>query len=54
MEEIGGEPVPRSMILTDMAQLDEALETVGLPAIIRPAYTLGGVPVAVWPTPQKN
>lgn len=43
MEEIGGEPVPRSMILTDMAQLDEALETVGLPAIIRPpAYTLGG------------
>jgi carbamoyl-phosphate synthase large subunit len=41
MEEIG-EPVPRSMILTDMAQLDEALETVGLPAIIRPAYTLGG------------
>jgi len=41
MNEIG-EPVPRSMILTDMAQLDEALETVGLPAIIRPAYTLGG------------
>ena len=41
MDEIG-EPVPRSMILTDMAQLDEALETVGLPAIIRPAYTLGG------------
>ncbi len=37
-----GEPVPRSMILRDMGQLDEALEIVGLPAIIRPAYTLGG------------
>ncbi|WFN34962.1 carbamoyl-phosphate synthase large subunit [Methanogenium sp. S4BF] len=37
-----GEPVPRSMILRDMSQLDQALETVGLPAIIRPAYTLGG------------
>jgi carbamoyl-phosphate synthase large subunit len=36
------EPVPKSMILTRMDQLDEALETVGLPAIVRPAYTLGG------------
>jgi carbamoyl-phosphate synthase large subunit len=41
MERIG-EPVPKSMILTRMDQLDEALETVGLPAIVRPAYTLGG------------
>jgi carbamoyl-phosphate synthase large subunit len=41
MESIG-EPVPRSMILTHLGQLDEALELVGLPAIIRPAYTLGG------------
>jgi len=37
-----GEPVPKSMILTRMDQLDEALATVGLPAIVRPAYTLGG------------
>ncbi|MDD1715134.1 MAG: ATP-grasp domain-containing protein, partial [Methanoregulaceae archaeon] len=37
-----GEPVPKSMILTRMDQLDEALSTVGLPAIVRPAYTLGG------------
>ncbi|HJK67303.1 MAG TPA: carbamoyl-phosphate synthase large subunit [Methanocorpusculum sp.] len=37
-----GEPVPRSFILTKMEQLEEAYETVGLPAIIRPAYTLGG------------
>jgi len=41
MERIG-EPVPRSMILNRMDQLEEALRTVGLPAIIRPAYTLGG------------
>lgn len=41
MDEIG-EPVPRSMILESMDQIGEALEIVGLPAIIRPAYTLGG------------
>jgi len=37
-----GEPVPRSMILEHMEQIDEAIGEVGLPAIIRPAYTLGG------------
>lgn len=37
-----GEPVPTSMILNKMTQIDEALSIVGLPAIIRPAYTLGG------------
>ncbi|HJJ92641.1 MAG TPA: carbamoyl-phosphate synthase large subunit, partial [Methanocorpusculum sp.] len=36
------EPVPKSFILTKIEQLEEAYETVGLPAIIRPAYTLGG------------
>lgn len=36
------QPVPKSMILTHLDQVDEALNTVGLPAIIRPAYTLGG------------
>lgn len=41
MERIG-EPVPKSMILNRMDQVGEALRTVGLPAIIRPAYTLGG------------
>ena len=41
MTEIG-EPIPRSMILESMSQIDEALDKVGLPAIIRPAYTLGG------------
>ncbi len=37
-----GEPVPVSYILNDVRQIDEALKCVGLPAIIRPAYTLGG------------
>jgi len=37
-----GEPVPISYILNDIRQIDEALNYVGLPAIIRPAYTLGG------------
>ncbi len=37
-----GEPVPKSMILNSPDQADEALAIVGLPAIIRPAYTLGG------------
>ena len=41
MHEIG-EPVPTSMILRDMSECDEAIRQVGLPAIIRPAYTLGG------------
>jgi len=36
------EPVPKSMILHSPDQADEALAIVGLPAIIRPAYTLGG------------
>ncbi|HTY14134.1 MAG TPA: carbamoyl-phosphate synthase large subunit [Methanoregulaceae archaeon] len=41
MKEIG-EPVPVSFILNDMAEIGEALRVVGLPAIVRPAYTLGG------------
>ncbi|MBT8507725.1 carbamoyl phosphate synthase large subunit [Methanomicrobiaceae archaeon CYW5] len=52
MEEIG-EPVPRSMILNDMEQIDRALEEVGLPAIIRPAYTLGGAGGGVAHTPEE-
>jgi carbamoyl-phosphate synthase large subunit len=41
MKEIG-EPVPVSFILNDLAEIGEALNVVGLPAIVRPAYTLGG------------
>ena len=48
-----GEPVPRSMILQSMDQIDLALENVGLPAIIRPAYTLGGAGGGVAHTPDE-
>jgi carbamoyl-phosphate synthase large subunit len=41
LDEIG-EPTPKSMIVTNDDQAVEALKLVGLPAIIRPAYTLGG------------
>lgn len=33
---------PKSFIVTSMLQLDAALDAVGLPAIIRPSFTLGG------------
>jgi carbamoyl-phosphate synthase large subunit len=52
MNEIG-EPVPRSMILENMNQIDEAIREVGLPAIIRPAYTLGGSGGGVAHTPEE-
>ncbi len=37
-----GEPIPKSTIVTSLAQVDEAIAAVGLPAVVRPAYTLGG------------
>ena len=41
MAEIG-EPVPESAIATDMEEARQAVEAIGLPVVIRPAYTLGG------------
>ena len=41
MDRIGLEN-PRAVIATSMAEAMAALEEVGLPAVIRPAYTLGG------------
>ncbi|WFN37598.1 carbamoyl-phosphate synthase large subunit [Methanomicrobium antiquum] len=52
MNEIG-EPVPRSMILQSMNQIDEVYDKVGLPAIIRPAYTLGGAGGGVAHNPEE-
>ncbi len=37
-----GEPVPPSAIVESDSDADEALAAIGLPAVIRPAYTLGG------------
>ena len=34
--------VPRSEIVSDMAGADRALASVGLPAIVRPGFTMGG------------
>jgi len=41
MNEIG-EPVPKSIIINTLSQIDEAIAKIGLPAVVRPAYTLGG------------
>src|SRR5437667_3854935 len=40
LDEIG-EPSPPSMIVTSASEAAAALELIGLPAVIRPAYTLG-------------
>ena len=37
-----GEPVPPSEIVNNLDEAKSALEKIGLPAVIRPAYTLGG------------
>ncbi|MCA1973324.1 MAG: carbamoyl-phosphate synthase large subunit, partial [Caenispirillum sp.] len=42
MDKIGLES-PRSRVVTNMQEAHEALEFVGLPAIIRPSFTLGGL-----------
>ncbi len=34
--------VPRSAIVTSMAEADRAIDDIGLPLIVRPAFTLGG------------
>jgi carbamoyl-phosphate synthase large subunit len=40
--EAAGLRVPRSSIVTSMAEGDRALAQVGIPAIIRPGFTMGG------------
>jgi carbamoyl-phosphate synthase large subunit len=40
--EAAGLRVPRSAVVTSMAGGDRALESVGLPAILRPGFTMGG------------
>ncbi|MFC1942832.1 carbamoyl-phosphate synthase large subunit [Chloroflexota bacterium] len=37
-----GEPVPKSATVTNLKQARKVAEDIGLPLIIRPAYTLGG------------
>ena len=37
-----GEPTPPSTIVESMEEAEQALQELGLPLVIRPAYTLGG------------
>ena len=37
-----GEPAPESAIVTSMSAVREVAERLGLPLVVRPAYTLGG------------
>ncbi|MCH8814878.1 MAG: carbamoyl-phosphate synthase large subunit [Chloroflexi bacterium] len=37
-----GEPSPESQIVTDLDQVRDVAKKIGLPLVIRPAYTLGG------------
>ena len=37
-----GEPVPESSIVTDIHEAHGVAEEIGLPIVVRPAYTLGG------------
>ena len=48
-----GEPVPKSMILNSLSQVDEAINTVGLPAVVRPAYTMGGAGGGIGKTKEE-
>jgi len=48
-----GEPVPNSMILNSLSQIDEAIKSVGLPAVVRPAYTLGGAGGGIGKTKEE-
>ena len=37
-----GEPVPKSTVLTSLTQIGDAIRDIGLPSVVRPAYTMGG------------
>ena len=51
--ETAGLRMPRSAIATDMAQAEDALIDIGLPIIVRPAYTLGGRGGGIARTPEE-
>jgi carbamoyl-phosphate synthase large subunit len=47
------EPVPKSIIINALSQLDDAIKTIGLPAVVRPAYTLGGAGGGIGKTKEE-
>jgi carbamoyl-phosphate synthase large subunit len=48
-----GEPVPDSETVTTMDEAERVRERIGLPLVIRPAYTLGGTGGGVAYTPDQ-
>src|ERR1019366_1588723 len=48
-----GLEMPKSVIATTVAQADAALSGLGLPCIVRPAYTLGGRGGGIARTPEE-
>ena len=52
MNEIG-EPVPKSVIINSLVEIDDAIKQVGLPAVVRPAYTLGGAGGGIGKTKEE-
>jgi len=52
MEKIGVE-VARNMIVTRMEQFDELIERIGVPAVVRPSFTLGGIGGGIAFTPEQ-
>jgi len=48
-----GLDVPRSGIAHTMADAEAALKEIGLPAVLRPAYTLGGMGGGIARTPEQ-
>lgn len=52
MREIG-EPVPESWIVESVKQLEEVAQICPYPAIVRPAYTLGGTGGGIAYTPEE-
>ena len=48
-----GEPVPESETVTSLEEAERVRERLGLPLVIRPAYTLGGTGGGVAHTPEQ-
>ena len=48
-----GEPTPPSAIVETLEEAYAALDEIGLPAVIRPAYTLGGTGGGIANTPEE-
>ena len=48
-----GEPVLESESCSTLAQCEAAAATIGLPAVVRPAYTLGGTGGGIARTPEQ-